>query len=417
MHHYIKQLVWYPCHYTMRWRTVFLFKAALSAFPFVLRLFGMFPYSFDEIGKRVKLSKSCMLYTVVYLMAYAVALVQYSLMAMRARIMEKRNNSILLLATYSTIYLNGIFACLVGLIYRKRIHFLYNQFIQLWHLLSSDVPKNFDKKLFYRFAFKLLALDGLALVVGIVVRLRTYLLTRNRPALYDALWIGFFLGMNASVTNLFVAVGYIGAHLHRLLNYRLLRINEKLHNIEHVQHYWRMNPAKKLLVLKKMNTELHQLALWHGEINQLTQGFMDVHGLSLFMTVLKDFVVIITGFFGTYMLVVIPLERNQTPEIVALGFNLYMAIFYCCQFFFLVESGAMFTRRADKTGLIIDDFGIPKTNENIDNTIEMISLELLHRNNAIENCGLYKLDFSLMYTSFTSMATYLILAVQFQMKE
>ncbi|XP_055543743.1 uncharacterized protein LOC129729257 [Wyeomyia smithii] len=318
---------------------------------------------------------------------------KYYVMDFQLRVTEELNNSFLLAVTFGTLYFDGLISSLVELVYRKRICALYNDMIRLWDQLSVNAPEEFDRKMLNHFVFKLYAIDLLCIIVAVTIRTAQYLQSKSALAFYNILGVIMTVGFNVTIINLFVIVCYIGAHCYRLLNYRLLLINRKLKLIEN-----------KFLVCKTVTAELRQLALWHREINQLI----------LYFNVADHSTKSRVALFGTYVLVVMPLRENKQPEIGGFGYLSFLSVFYCFQFYYLVDSAALFTKRAEKTGAIVDDFSIRHSRELMDIRIETFSLELLHRRNKLENCGFFSIDYSLMYAALATMINYLIIAVQFQ---
>ncbi|XP_058455780.1 putative gustatory receptor 28b [Malaya genurostris] len=292
---------------------------------------------------------------------------------------------------------------------------LYNKYIRLWQLLSHDVPENFDEKISHRFLLKLVLLDGGSIVSALTLRFREFWLTGDSFMLYDVLFNVFLLAMSASVTNLFVAVSYLGAHYFRLLNYRIGMVNRMLKELDKKGYYWRCKPTKKVWMYNRLIRELHKLARLHGEVNQTVQRFMELHDVSLLVLVTKNFVAIIAALFGTFTMVVVPLRNNSVPTIGTYGYLLFKSIFHFFQFYYLVESATLFTKRGEKTGTLLGDLSKQDSNEQVDTSIDSFSLELLHRDHKINNAGLYHIDFSLIYAAMATIISYLIIAVQFQM--
>ncbi|XP_058825710.1 uncharacterized protein LOC131685782 isoform X1 [Topomyia yanbarensis] len=373
-----------------------LFKYFFNGYIFLLRCFCLLSFKFNTSHRAFYYSNISFVYTIIFILAYAYILPQY--LEVVFRLVTGTSPQITKLLTgfwLSTIYLGGIVPCLVGLVYRKSILNLYNSYVRLWYTLKQGVPENFDRKIFYRFIFKSVVIDGVCIVGAVGIRVRFYWLNGRTPyQLYDALFNYFILSMHACVSNLFVIVAYLGAHYFRILNYRIQMVNGMLKELDHNRECWWSKPKLKTRIYKRPIRELYKLARLHGEINRTIQKFMELHDPSLLVIVVRGFIGII---LGTYAMVVIPLRIIFLPTIDVYVYLLLQLVIYFFHFFYLVESAALFTRRAEKTGTILDDFSRKEANELLDTAIETISLELLHRDHKISNIGLYYIDFSLIY--------------------
>ncbi|XP_058817805.1 uncharacterized protein LOC131681111 [Topomyia yanbarensis] len=289
----------------MNCRQTLLSKTLFNGFTFILRCFGLSSYNFSSSNRAFYYSDITLVYTIAYLLAYAYFLGQYFESSFHY-ISDKspQLSGFLVAITFSAVYLGGIVPCLIGLVYRKNILILYNNYIRLWFTLKQGTPENFDKKIGYNFIFKLIVIDGFTIIGAVGIRLRHYWLSGDAFLLYDALFNVFILAVNACVTNLFVAVAYLGAHYFRLLNYRVGKVNGMLKELDPKRHYWRSESTKKEWMYDRLIQELHMLARLHGEINRTVQRFMELHDPSLLVLVIKSFVVLITGLHGAYTAVI-----------------------------------------------------------------------------------------------------------------
>ncbi|XP_058452637.1 putative gustatory receptor 2a [Malaya genurostris] len=90
-----------------------------------------------------------------------------------------------------------------------------------------------------------------------------------------------------------------------------------------------------------------------------------------------------------------------------MGFQFYCVVFFCAQF----------KRRAEETGIIINDFFLDDVDVRAELSIETFSLEMLHHNYSIEISGLFSVDYTLIYSVAATMTQYLVIMVQFAMKD
>ncbi|XP_055634099.1 uncharacterized protein LOC129774392 [Toxorhynchites rutilus septentrionalis] len=111
------------------------------------------------------------------------------------------------------------------------------------------------------------------------------------------------------------------------------------------------------------------------------------------------------------------LLRDHSVELCGLYKLDFPMLFSAFQFFYIVSGSTLLTNRAEKTGLLLNRFFKADIEERVEKTIEMFSIELLHQTYSIESFGMFKVDFTLMYSMVASITSYLIIMVQFQLTE
>uniref|UniRef100_A0A182NQX3 Gustatory receptor n=1 Tax=Anopheles dirus TaxID=7168 RepID=A0A182NQX3_9DIPT len=72
---------------------------------------------------------------------------------------------------------------------------------------------------------------------------------------------------------------------------------------------------------------------------------------------------------------------------------------------------------AEKTGVLLNEFLPTDPNVRVERCIESFTIELLHQDFKISNCGLYNVDYTLMFSMIATITSYLIMLVQFQLAE
>nr|XP_029708064.1 gustatory receptor 23a-like [Aedes albopictus] len=86
-----------------------------------------------------------------------------------------------------------------------------------------------------------------------------------------------------------------------------------------------------------------------------------------------------------------------------------------CQVYFKASFCEQVTRRAQRTGSLLNEFINADVDEAVDLCVENFSLELLHQNFAIQIFGLFSVNMRHVYELVATMTGYLIILVQVQM--
>ncbi|XP_055634037.1 uncharacterized protein LOC129774343 [Toxorhynchites rutilus septentrionalis] len=374
----------------------------------ILRLLGLFPYCFNHSERRFYRSDIAIVYSMLYIAVYAFVFGRYFLETFFFETSTgQQNNQLLLGASFCCAYTAVIVTCLTGLLRRSSICQLLNHYVRLWYRLRGDVRECFDGKLLSRFLFKAIFIDGVVLAGVVVMKMPQFFQAGALASIGDALYEVFDFGISAALTNLFVAAGYLGAHVYRLINRRISRINWQLKQFERNRHYWSVNPKKQCNLHDEMIAELRQLACWHGELSRIVHGYCQMYDISLLLIIIKDFMIIITGLFGMYRALMAQFNGNTNVSLDSYGFLVSLSVFSLCQFYYLVESFTQFTERLLYLWAVLSTY--------FSFQIEVFSLELLHRDNRIQNCGMFTIDFSLLYVALATMTSYLIVVIQLRM--
>ncbi|XP_059621190.1 putative gustatory receptor 28b [Phlebotomus argentipes] len=69
-----------------------------------------------------------------------------------------------------------------------------------------------------------------------------------------------------------------------------------------------------------------------------------------------------------------------------------------------------------KTAKILHEFPVHQTDDRLKESISRFSLQILQEKRPISVCGMFNVDNTLLYSMISSMTSYLILLIQFQME-
>uniref|UniRef100_A0A6E8V3E4 Gustatory receptor n=1 Tax=Anopheles coluzzii TaxID=1518534 RepID=A0A6E8V3E4_ANOCL len=91
-------------------------------------------------------------------------------------------------------------------------------------------------------------------------------------------------------------------------------------------------------------------------------------------------------------------------------YNTPLALIMLYQFLIIISE-------AEKTGVLLNEFLPTDPNPRVERCIESFAIELLHEDFKINNCGMYDVDYTLMFSMIATITSYLIMLVQFQLAE
>uniref|UniRef100_A0A182NQX2 Gustatory receptor n=1 Tax=Anopheles dirus TaxID=7168 RepID=A0A182NQX2_9DIPT len=91
-------------------------------------------------------------------------------------------------------------------------------------------------------------------------------------------------------------------------------------------------------------------------------------------------------------------------------YNVPLGLIMLYQFLIIISE-------AEKTGVLLNEFLPTDPNVRVERCIESFTIELLHQDFKISNCGLYNVDYTLMFSMIATITSYLIMLVQFQLAE
>ncbi|XP_029708063.2 uncharacterized protein LOC109421707 [Aedes albopictus] len=324
-----------------------LFKRTFGFTILILRLLGMFPFWYNKPEKRFHLSNPLIAYSVVVCSLYVYFIgVFYWTTVQFVRIYRSHYNVYLLGAAFGTAYATVIVVNLTSVVFARRVLRLLNDCHRLWDQLQvKSVVEDQDKKLVYRFMFKMIVVDGLTIIGGAGIRLIQAIRSKSMSLFYEAVAHGFTYILHACTTNLFIGMAYFGGHFFRLINCRIRLLHRRISHLEQQEHHSKPNVQKKQQIYNNTLDELNRLVRYHEKVNRTILSFMQVHDASLLMMTLKNFVVTTTGVYLTYVATVFALHRNQVPSFGTYGFVTFFALFHFSQFYYQTASTMIFTMR------------------------------------------------------------------------
>ncbi|XP_059621658.1 gustatory receptor for sugar taste 43a-like [Phlebotomus argentipes] len=108
------------------------------------------------------------------------------------------------------------------------------------------------------------------------------------------------------------------------------------------------------------------------------------------------------------------LEFENEPQFMILGnsFTLsnFISIFLC------IGVCERMQQEMTTTAKILHEFPVHQTDDRLKESISRFSLQILQERRPISVCGMFNVDNTLLYSMISSMTSYLILLIQFQLQ-
>lgn len=317
-------------------------KRTFSLLVLIFRIFGLFPFWFNKSEKRFNASVSLFTYSIVALVAYVYFIGQYFWSTIWNILNQPAQyNMFLLFVSFASAYCGVIVSKLTILIFVTKFQRLLNDWSQLWNSLHSEYAENIDRKLLNMYLFKIFVIDGICFFGASSTRLTQAFLEHNTFHYYNAFYSAFNYSVESMLTNMIIGAAYLGGHYFRVINYKIVLWHKELHSLAETKTFRRPNSQMK----RRLSKKLSKLIFCHQKVNQTFLKFMQLHDASMVLMHFKNFVVIIMGVFIACVTTVNELRKNQTPKFGIYGYLTVLSVFHIFQFYFVVASTALFTKR------------------------------------------------------------------------
>uniref|UniRef100_A0A3F2ZER3 Gustatory receptor n=1 Tax=Phlebotomus papatasi TaxID=29031 RepID=A0A3F2ZER3_PHLPP len=155
------------------------------------------------------------------------------------------------------------------------------------------------------------------------------------------------------------------------------------------------------IVSCKMSDNLNKLQELNSSIYSLIAELMQYESFSMIIVFLHKFVEIIISLFYQFV--------AQLLCVVEFCNDPHFIIFGIC--YASCHATVMST-----TAKILHEFPVHKTDDRLKESINRFSLQILQEKRPISVCGMFNVDNTLLYSMISSMTSYLILLVQFQLQ-
>ncbi|EDS36728.1 conserved hypothetical protein [Culex quinquefasciatus] len=362
----------------------------------LLKVYGFLPLKYDFRRNRFESCRVSLCYCLVLMLVYGVGMFYVYRNIIDNTVHESSLNNLFMKMQFGLNYFFFMLTISVAIVGRNLVKYLLNILIFLTNIILARSIKLVDNKLLTHILFKLVFVD-IFIQIFIIISYSKYDTDSWKFSIKSTLNFTF-MWSTAVLSNGYVAICYLIAHLYRQINLQIADLVQKLCNFGSDHSHWSLKSTKKKQLFRKIATELDRLAYLHRDVTTVVQWFVKIFDFSLLVMIVWDFFIVMFAIFYTYTSLVQDIRDNVRPPWSKYGQSCSVAIFQAFQFYYIVSASALVTRRAEKTGLVLNRFFRAEVTERVEKAIEMFTIELLHQPYSIENCGMFKVDFTLMYS-------------------
>ncbi|XP_055605854.1 putative gustatory receptor 28b [Uranotaenia lowii] len=380
----------------------------------MVKLYGMFPLQFNPRVNRFQNSPIAVCWSITLLVVYGTGMLYiYIDLSFTITHTGSSLNNVFMRLQFMLNYIFYVVTITMAIWNRNRLKDLLNVLLFLAEVINKRNKVQTDSKLLQTYLKKLIFDSTLKLMICTTFYMNNTVVWGKYMSSLNFTFMWSF----ALFTDEFVGLCLFVAHLYRMINLQISSAVQQLCDFDEDQSYWDTHQAKKHRICMKVASELDRLAHLHRDVTTVSKEIVKLVDSSLLLVIMWYFLIIIFGIFYTYTTLVTDLRSNVSPTLSTYTSASGCAVFEAFQFYCLVSAAGLLTKRAEKTGLVLNKFFKADVEERVDRTINMFSMELLHDTYSIENFGMFKVDFTLIYSMVATITNYLILMVQFQLTE
>ncbi|XP_058817808.1 putative gustatory receptor 28b [Topomyia yanbarensis] len=205
--------------------------------------------------------------------------------------------------------------------------------------------------------------------------------------------------------------------LFRNINWRVTNAIETLRKFDTNVSFWDRHRQEKLEICHELATKIDQLCCLHRAVDQTIQRTVRVFSLPMTIIILYQFLIVLSEAYYDYIFLITDLKAGRKHNYGVTFCSMLFILMCGLQFFYTVSVCAQLTRRAEATGLLLNELILSDVAKRVDLSIGVFSIEMLHHSYCIELFGLFPVDFTLLYSIVGTITHYLIILVQFGLEE
>ncbi|XP_061503608.1 gustatory and pheromone receptor 32a [Anopheles gambiae] len=368
-------------------------------------LFAILPLSFDRHRERFRNRTKDVILSTVLLVLYAIVgpIVCVELYVMNIS-GENQITNALSAFQFAFVY---FFILIVQIIFiRKKacLRVLLNEMFQLKHVLERMVARSMLEFRLYRlFLVKVTAVDILMQLLALYTfEDSTY--TGQVDSVGLASWLTFYAMMYfiAVIENFILAGVLIGAVMQAMVNIGLKRLARS-----------RQGSAAG------RQPSVLQLYMLHCKNEDMVKQFMETLNFPTLMLTGWYFFMIV---YSVYYMYVYALESSfrgvRADDFKAYINPLIFFLYQCVQLYLLVLIPSVYTDHAKKMMRLLNYVSVNQYHHRPgqERLIEVLMVDCMQRNNAINNYGMYAMNRALLFGMIATMTSYLIILIQFHIQ-
>uniref|UniRef100_A0A7G3ACL4 Gustatory receptor n=1 Tax=Lutzomyia longipalpis TaxID=7200 RepID=A0A7G3ACL4_LUTLO len=171
--------------------------------------------------------------------------------------------------------------------------------------------------------------------------------------------------------------------------------------------------AQKMVLSCKICDKLDEFSILYSEMNIILTKFNKLETVILLIYFFNKFIELIVPTFFEYLSYVGFLKGEVTYEMMING--VINDLFSGLELIMCVALNFSLLQMAT-TGKILHEFPIHKVDDRLKESISQFSIQILQEKRPISLCGMFNVDNTLLYSMISSMTSYLILLIQFQLQ-
>lgn len=159
----------------------------------------------------------------------------------------------------------------------------------------------------------------------------------------------------------------------------------------------------------KKSHYIRTLRRQHGETCRLIEVLNECFGLLIVLILASSYIILSTQFYVIYEMS----EGFVEVSFLYLFYILFWIILHAGKIFLVVYSINGFIDEQRRTGYLISDVGVGSSNDDVTKQLKLFSDQLLHERTPPNALRIITLDLTLVGTMIGTLATYLIILIQF----
>ncbi|XP_055709146.1 putative gustatory receptor 28b [Phlebotomus papatasi] len=385
------------------------FYRLASCFYYCNKFFGLAAFSYNPTKRKFSESVGsvayCLLFLVFTFFFYPYLMYQF-LLFLEKSFSTNLGTSI---GTFQSLlqWLTLISIQCINIYDRKDIVVYYNKKVLYDKKFSSTIPEIYRKKYFLSmlflalivFVFKLLS--GYILMAFIVQKeqnIKPFLIIYLIPSAITTL-TGCSFTMEITCLQFFVTQ----------INCSLKKLAVELVNFPKTS-----SEAQKMILSCGISDKIDLFLIFHSDLTKFIATFNRLQTRILLFYFTNKFLELIIPAFFKYLTIAGLTATTSTADIFAN--SLFNDVFNIMELIMMTVCTNSLMNEMSTTAKILHEFPVHKTDDRLKESINRFSLQILQEKRPISVCGMFNVDNTLLYSMISSMTSYLILLVQFQLQ-
>uniref|UniRef100_A0A182FZN8 Gustatory receptor n=2 Tax=Anopheles albimanus TaxID=7167 RepID=A0A182FZN8_ANOAL len=286
-----------------------------------------------------------------------------------------------------------------------------NRLLRIVQQTTLAYSKNAMNRTFVPIVLKVLCID----VILSLVYLKVNMLTPEPSLQYNRAINIFFVLLGAQITNLVLLLLLFAARCYGSINTLLEATIRQLVPFETDCSFWAKRRVIRQQICCDVSDRLDDILALHQDLSELVRRIFRILQTPLLFITLTQFVVILSRIFLIY---VTTAQRARHSISISRSINsTFYLTFEVCQCILITSAYATFTIRSRRTGEILNAYINASIDRRTEQSIERFSLALMTTDSRIRVAGLFELDLEFLYSLIATTTSYLIVLIQFQLKD